>query len=232
MREFNLSDNNDKEDNKKDKIKKVKRKYIRRKNAKRRPGRPSKKTNPKALIKQQKIMDIIALRKQGWQYKDIADAQTPKITPQRVQQIVSNYFEETAKNNPALEHLRELELHRLDEMQIKVWENALKGDLISVDRVLQIHDRRVRLLGVSAPEKVQVEEVGKIAESKAALLEKLDKASERLRLAHGIVIDQEALTNAVEALPNANKALSGKVDALRNTIEVLPDFFNVEKETD
>lgn len=47
--------------------------------------------------------------------------------------------------------LRELELQRLDTMMRAVWPQAIRGDLLAVDRVLKISDRRARLLGLDAP---------------------------------------------------------------------------------
>lgn len=52
--------------------------------------------------------------------------------------------------------LRVLEAIRLDRLQAAVWTKALGGDLPAVDRVLKIMERRARLLGLDAPQTVNV----------------------------------------------------------------------------
>lgn len=56
---------------------------------------------------------------------------------------------------PARE-VRDLEVDRLDKLMVAVWKKALGGDLQAVDRVIRISERRARLLGLDAPQKVQV----------------------------------------------------------------------------
>ena len=52
--------------------------------------------------------------------------------------------------------LRELELARLDMLQLAVWQPALAGDTAALDRVLAIQARRANLLGLDAPAPVSV----------------------------------------------------------------------------
>lgn len=55
-----------------------------------------------------------------------------------------------------VEELRMVEGARLDCMQQSVWQRAVDGDLSSIDRVLKIMERRARLFGLDAPQKVAV----------------------------------------------------------------------------
>lgn len=48
---------------------------------------------------------------------------------------------------PAAE-LRELELDRLDRLQVRVWGKAIEGNVGAIDRVPRIMERRARLLGL------------------------------------------------------------------------------------
>lgn len=52
--------------------------------------------------------------------------------------------------------LRQEELARLDRLQAGVWTAAAAGDPKAVSTVLQIIDRRCRLLGLDAPQRVEV----------------------------------------------------------------------------
>ena len=52
--------------------------------------------------------------------------------------------------------LRRTESLRLDVLQSACWDQAATGDLDAIKTVLQIHDRRVKLLGLAAPVQVDV----------------------------------------------------------------------------
>ena len=57
---------------------------------------------------------------------------------------------------PNLEEYRDMELDRLDRLQMGVWSKALSGDSRAVDSVLKIIDRRSRILGLDAPKEVNL----------------------------------------------------------------------------
>lgn len=52
--------------------------------------------------------------------------------------------------------LRQEELQRLDRLQAGVWAAAAAGDTKAVDTALKIIDRRCKLLGLDAPQRVEV----------------------------------------------------------------------------
>lgn len=52
--------------------------------------------------------------------------------------------------------LRAQEVERLDRLQRAIWGKALQGDLPTIDRVLRIIDRRAKMLGLDAPQQVEV----------------------------------------------------------------------------
>lgn len=60
---------------------------------------------------------------------------------------------------PNLEEHRDMEIDRLDRLQAAVWQSAASGNVKSIDAVLRIIDRRARLLGLDAPQKLQAEVV-------------------------------------------------------------------------
>jgi hypothetical protein len=77
----------------------------------------------------------------------------------------------------------------------------VKGDLLSVDRVLAIHDRRAKMTGINAPEKIP--EVGPVSDAKTSLLAKLKKMAERMRPAE-IAAPLKDVTPLIEHEPSAD----------------------------
>ena len=49
----------------------------------------------------------------------------------------------------AVDELRALELHRLDQLQRALWDDAMEGDVRAAEAILKIVDRRIRLLGLA-----------------------------------------------------------------------------------
>jgi hypothetical protein len=66
----------------------------------------------------------------------------------------------TARRVKAAEQLLQLELERLNKLQVKLWVRAQDGDLKAMDRLLKIIERRSRLLGLDAPVKADVTSKG------------------------------------------------------------------------
>lgn len=58
---------------------------------------------------------------------------------------------------PKLEEYRDLELDRLDRLQRGLWKKAAGGDPRAVDSVLRIIDRRAKLLGLDAPQNINLQ---------------------------------------------------------------------------
>jgi hypothetical protein len=71
--------------------------------------------------------------------------------------------------------LRHIELSRLDRLQVGLWTRAAGGELDAIGTVLSIIDRRVRLLGLNAPVKVEGVSLSAI-EAAIAHLEALEEA--------------------------------------------------------
>ena len=55
------------------------------------------------------------------------------------------------------EELRNAELDRLDRLQLAIWQKAMRGETNAIGTVLRIMERRARLLGLDAPQKIQAE---------------------------------------------------------------------------
>ena len=52
--------------------------------------------------------------------------------------------------------VRKAEVARLDKLMLAHWPSAIKGDHKATQTVLQIMDRRARLLGLDAPQRIDV----------------------------------------------------------------------------
>jgi hypothetical protein len=80
--------------------------------------------------------------------------------------------------------LRETELSRLDRLQAALWTKAINGDVKAVDAALKIIDRRIRLLGLDAPQQVEVFTVDAVTARIRALADELGvPVPERVQLA-------------------------------------------------
>lgn len=100
----------------------------------------------------------IELRKAGMSYSDISDA---VIKHFGLSNLPAGYDEKRAHKDvmAVLELTRkemfedaqtiiELELERLDEILMSLWDRALGGDLKAVDKVLAVMQRRAKMLGL------------------------------------------------------------------------------------
>lgn len=109
-------------------------------------------TSSRKVLARLREARAIELRVQGYSYPEIARElgyQTPGAAYRAVVRGLSRvYPEEEARQ------LLRLELARLDELLRVLWPKAVEGDLGAIDRVLRIIERRARLMGLDAPEKI------------------------------------------------------------------------------
>ena len=71
---------------------------------------------------------------------------------------VSRRIKDALADIPAAEAdaLRAIENERLDGMQVAIWTRVRKGDLGAIDRAIRISERRSRLNGLDAPQRVDL----------------------------------------------------------------------------
>lgn len=96
---------------------------------------------------------VFELRIQGGTFDQIANEvgySGPSGAWQAYQRVKSEFIYESVDES------RQLELMRLDELQVAVWDRAINGELPAAHCVLKIMDRRAKLLGLDKPEKVEV----------------------------------------------------------------------------
>jgi hypothetical protein len=115
-------------------------------------GKPrgESKTSVRRLAILAKQMQALEYRKMGFTYQMIAD-ELGYQTAQGASAAIMTAIELTMKE-PAGAVLA-LELERLDALMAKPYQAALNGDLVALNSVLAIMNRRARYLGLDAPAK-------------------------------------------------------------------------------
>lgn len=114
------------------------------------------KTSAVRLKASERRARAFRLRLAGAKFREIG--QQLGCTEQRAHQIITDEIARISEKCTELaEQVRTLELERLDVLQMGCWRNATQGNLGSVDRVLRIMERRAKLLGLDAPDQVQLQ---------------------------------------------------------------------------
>lgn len=104
------------------------------------------KVKEKAIYPERRL-NALKLRQKGLSYRAIASQLKCSITT--AYQDVKTMIDQL--NSEALEEaemLRALELFRLDEAQVAIWDSVISGDLKAIAVFLRISDQRCRLLGL------------------------------------------------------------------------------------
>ncbi|WP_280508828.1 hypothetical protein [Nocardia cyriacigeorgica] len=111
-------------------------------------------------VERERQLEALRLRLAGASYEVIADrlGYADKSGPFRAVQAVLNRQE-----SHAAEELRAIEDARLDALLLAHWSAALRGDVKAAEFVGKLHDRRVKLHGLAAPQRVRVEGVSQEA---------------------------------------------------------------------
>lgn len=100
----------------------------------------------------------LELRRMGLGYVEIGNQLGLKKS-QAHRLVVAGMAEARAQIGASADELRTEELSRLDGMLAGLWPRARKGEVVAVDRVLKIGERRAKLLGLEAP--VRIETTGR-----------------------------------------------------------------------
>ena len=119
--------------------------------------------------------NILRLRKMGYDAQRISDELD--IPLDRVSNIIKSALKKLSKDmKGAAEEIRSLELSRLDEMQSAIWDDCMGGKLTAIDRVLKIMERRSKLVGLDAPDRLNVKtdiKIEQMNEAKDRLMSKI-----------------------------------------------------------
>ena len=112
------------------------------------------KSSVRRIRTTEKTLRALELRKRGLNYTQIGK----KLGCHRstaCRYVLSELENLADKCREEAVHVRDLELQRLDALYLKAWEAVEEGDLPAIDRCLRIMERRAKLLGLDAAEKVE-----------------------------------------------------------------------------
>ena len=112
------------------------------------------KSSVRRIRTTEKTLKALELRKRGMNYTQIGEKLgCARSTACRY--VLSELENLADKCREEAVHVRDLELQRLDALYLKAWEAVEEGDLPAIDRCLRIMERRAKLLGLDAAEKVE-----------------------------------------------------------------------------
>jgi len=112
------------------------------------------KSSVRRIRTTEKTLKALELRKRGMNYTQIG--KTLGCARSTACRYVLSELENLAdKCREEAVHVRDLELQRLDALYLKAWEAVEEGDLPSIDRCLRVQERRAKLLGLDAAEKIE-----------------------------------------------------------------------------
>lgn len=95
------------------------------------------------------------MRKKGATYREIGEKLgiSTMAACNHVRAVLTELEEQTKED---ARDLVKMELYRLDQMLLGLFEKAIAGKETAVDRVLKIMERRARLIGLDAPKRQEV----------------------------------------------------------------------------
>ena len=136
--------------------------------------------------------NVLKLRKMGLDAQQISGELDMPLD--RVKNIISNALKALTKEMKGqAEQIRSLELTRLDELQTAIWADCMDGKLTAIDRVLKIMERRSKLVGLDAPDRLDIK-----ADMK---LEHMKEAKERL------------MSKILDMVPQEEEEIAGELPA-------------------
>ena len=119
-------------------------------------SQPESATSKRRLTGREREAQAIELRKEGYTYQEIADTlgyRSPSGARDAILRAMKRLL--PAEN---VEEVRSMEVARLDAIMRRLWKKLKpeafgKDELLVVDRILKVMDRRARLYGLDAPER-------------------------------------------------------------------------------
>ena len=103
-----------------------------------------------------KELKVLELRRAGFTFQRIAEEvgyASPSGAHRAFERIMTRHLPQ------AIAEHRWQELDRLDRMQVALWPRAMKGDDKAINTIVRLMERRARLVGIDAPQRIQAEVV-------------------------------------------------------------------------
>jgi hypothetical protein len=117
---------------------------------------PEQTAEEKAAELEAKELKVLELRRAGFTFQRIAE-EVGYATPSGAQRALERIMTRNVPQAP--EEFRWQELDRLDRMQVALWPRAMKGDDRAIGTIVRLMERRARLVGIDAPQRIQAEVV-------------------------------------------------------------------------
>jgi len=117
---------------------------------------PEQTALEKAAELEAKEAKVLELRRAGFTFQRIAE-EVGYATPSGAQRALERIMTRNVPQAP--EEFRWQELDRLDRMQVALWPRAMKGDDRAISTIVRLMERRARLVGIDAPQRIQAEVV-------------------------------------------------------------------------
>jgi hypothetical protein len=112
------------------------------------------KTSVRRIRTTEKTLKALELRKRGMNYTQIGEKLgCARSTACRY--VLSELENLADKCREEAVHVRDLELQRLDALYLVAYAEVEDGNIPAIDRCLRIMERRAKLLGLDAAEKVE-----------------------------------------------------------------------------
>jgi predicted transcriptional regulator len=112
------------------------------------------KSSVRRIRTTEKTLKALELRKRGMNYTQIGEKLgCARSTACRY--VLSELENLADKCREEAVQVRDLELHRLDELYLVAYAEVEDGNIPAIDRCLRIMERRAKLLGLDAAEKVE-----------------------------------------------------------------------------
>jgi len=141
----------------------------------------AKKNNPETIDKERQVLE---LRRSGSTFDSIART-LGYAGPQGAHEAFKRALRRTLQQ-PA-DEIRQMEIDRLDRLQRATWQTALTGNPKAILVILKIMDRRAKLLGLDAPQRLQQEVT--VYEGGTDIDREVQRLAELLATSGGITID-------------------------------------------
>jgi hypothetical protein len=109
-------------------------------------GRKAEITSARRIERERRTAAIMQMRVEGYSLRAIGEAQHPPVSAVAIYKTIRKAIERMV--DEAVEQIRRIESLRLDEMMLSIYPAASAGDLVAIDRMLDIMRRRARLLGL------------------------------------------------------------------------------------
>jgi hypothetical protein len=110
----------------------------------------------KAAELEAKELKVLELRRAGFTFQRIAE-EVGYNQASGAQRALERIMTRNVPQAP--DEFRWQELDRLDRMQVALWPRAMKGDDRAIGTIVRLMERRARLVGIDAPQRIQAEVV-------------------------------------------------------------------------